>query len=95
MQLERNTDELRTPFIARDYLENNLTVPDQVNNFYVWNNTLNGLLITNGTPQTYVVNPPEGLEQQTLQYNRDYFDADPSLHGYTPYEYPHPLTQEE
>jgi hypothetical protein len=61
--------------------------PDQINNFYIWNNTYNGVLITDGHPQLYV--PNLGYCRQNIQLNRDYFDSE--MPGYTPYIYPHPL----
>lgn len=63
---------------------------DQIHDLWIWNNTL--------------VNTPEltmhyGVPaQQLILENRDYFFREPSLEldgfTYTPYPYPHPLTQE-
>jgi hypothetical protein len=64
--------------------------PDQINNYYVWNNTYNGNLIKDGVPILYA--PDLKYNRQNLKLNRDYFDAE--MPGYTPYTYPHPLTKE-
>jgi hypothetical protein len=71
-------------FVACDY-----PAPDQVNNFYIWNNTLNGSIIADSTPAPYVIN--RGLDRTHIQKNRDYFDA--VMPGYTSYKYPHPLVK--
>jgi hypothetical protein len=60
---------------------------DQINNFYVWGNTLNGNPLHDNSPQPYVQD--RGLERDHLQLNRDYFDN--AMPGYTPLVYPHPL----
>jgi len=54
---------------------------------YEWNNTLNGadadVVVHWGCPEV----------SQHIQENRDFFNNTPRP-GYTPYEYPHPLTRE-
>jgi hypothetical protein len=75
---------------AIDYCDNVYPAPDQINNFYVWNNTYNGAALTDDTPKPYVQD--RGLERAHIQKGRDYFEY--AMPGYTPYTYPHPLTKE-
>lgn len=66
---------------------------EQIQNTYVWRNTLNG------TPTTASV-PDDGVQLLYLQEGRDYWNvsslADAKAHGlsagYAAYTYPHPLT---
>jgi hypothetical protein len=60
---------------------------DQINNLYVWGNTLSG------TAFNTVSVPADGCNAVHIQENRDYFVFE--MPGYTPYPYPHPLAQDE
>jgi hypothetical protein len=68
----------------------NYPQPDQINNFYIWNNTYNGKPLTDGVPANYVENL--GYATSNIKNVRDYFEY--AMPGYTPYIYPHPLTKE-
>ena len=57
--------------------------PDQINQAYVWDNTYGG------SPVDVFVRD-RGLERDHIQEGRDYFMYEKP--GYTPFEYPHPLT---
>lgn len=59
---------------------------DQVNNFYIWNNTVN-----NTTIQPVVLDI--GLQREHILKDRDFFLVPKP--GYVPYTYPHPLTQHQ
>jgi hypothetical protein len=64
---------------------------DGINNFYVWNNTLNGK-----PTQVYLWVGSEG-QRYYIQENRDYFNRAPDRetdvhYGYKPFTYPHPMT---
>jgi len=61
----------------------------QINNYYAWNNTCAGNLVTDGNPLPYVQD--RGLDRDHIQKDRDYFDAE--MPGYVPYTYPHPLVK--
>jgi hypothetical protein len=70
---------------------------DQINNFYIWDNTgtiayhnMNNAPISDGNPVPYVQD--RGKEREIIQKDRDYFEY--AMPGYTPYTYPHPLTNE-
>ena len=67
------------------YTECDYPVKDQINNFYVWNNTLNGDFIG-------VSMQNRGLEAEHIQQDRDYFLFE--MPGYKAYPYPHPLIKE-
>jgi hypothetical protein len=67
------------------YCDNHYPAPDQINNFYVWNNKFNG------DPVGVSVRDI-GVQKEHIQPNRDYFEY--AMPGYVPYTYPHPLTQE-
>ncbi|MBN1185832.1 MAG: hypothetical protein JXB49_26360 [Bacteroidales bacterium] len=72
--------DLTTPcgYVACDY-----PAPDQINNFYIWNNIVNG-------SEAGISFMDRGLETEHIQENRDYFLVEKP--GYEPYAYPHPLT---
>jgi hypothetical protein len=73
-----------------DYWGKTYPTRDQINNYYIWNNTLNGKLITDGTNGNPLFVRDRGYDRQNIQNGRDYFEYDP---GYTPYTYPHPLVK--
>jgi hypothetical protein len=56
--------------------------PDQIHNFYLWNNTYKGEEIS-------VTVRARGLEQMHIQQDRDFFYREKP--GYTPLAYPHPV----
>lgn len=63
---------------------------DQINNVFIWGNTLNGQVTSGSVSQ-------DG-SQFFIQKDRDYYDRAPNLsgdiwYGYTPFTYPHPLSQ--
>lgn len=89
------------PRTGPPYHDDNYPAIDQINHFYIWNNTYNNVPITDGTPKLYVQN--RGKEREHIQINRDYFTSIPdgiiqaynpeSIDPeYVPYAYPHPLT---
>jgi hypothetical protein len=63
--------------------------PDQINNFYIWTNTINGAPISDGSPAEYV--PAWGLLKDHIQSGRDFFQT--SMPGYSKHSYPHPLNK--
>ena len=71
--------------VGNTYCRDNEGYPckDQINKLYIWNNTINGVVIT-----AYVEDCDDVREH--IQEGRDYFTFQNP--GYTPYEYPHPLT---
>ncbi len=75
-----------------DYCDNVYPAPDQVYNFYVWNNFMNGVeLLDRGiTNDPFFVRRNKGLDYYHIQRDRDFFLGE--MPGYTPYTYPHPLT---
>jgi hypothetical protein len=79
------TDRTSAAILCKTY-----PAPYQINNFYLWNNTLNGAGLSDNVPKPYVQD--RGLERDHIQLNRDYFDT--AMPGYTPLVYPHPLAQE-
>jgi hypothetical protein len=67
-----------------DYCDNVYPAPDQINNYYVWNNTYNGAIISPTVRD-------RGTDQAHIKKDRDYFEK--TMPGYTPYVYPHPLVK--
>jgi hypothetical protein len=78
------------PTSGPPYHDDTYPAIDQINSFYVWDNKLNTLLISDGTPVLFVQN--RGKEREHIQKNRDYLDC--AMPGYMPFTYPHPLTLE-
>jgi hypothetical protein len=64
---------------------------DQINHYYIWENYLNGRLITDGTNGNPRFVLDRGYDRQNIVNGRDYFDY--QMSGYRPYRYPHPLVQ--
>jgi hypothetical protein len=60
---------------------------DQINNYYLWNNTYNSVLISDGVPAIYA--DVAGYNADNIRINKEYYDS--AMPEYNIYPYPHPL----